>query len=153
MPFEYACFISYAHGEHKLMQTFMTELTEALESSLEPYLDIDACTDRKLLRPGVLLDVALARAICRSVCMVVVYSPRYERHPYCRREYEAIQRLQRRRFQAIGNGVEPENGMIIPVVFRGKRESLPVAIRDHIHYMDFRGLPCTTRGSGATSST
>ncbi len=140
MPFEHACFISYAHGEYKLMQTFMAELTQALQSSLEPYLDITACIDRKLLAPGARFNVTLAQAICQSVCMVVVYSPRYARHPYCLREYEAMRTLQQRRFEAIGSGVEPANGMIIPIVFRGKPEELPVEIREHVHYMDFRGF-------------
>jgi hypothetical protein len=140
MPFEHACFISYAHGEKRLMQTFMAELTQALESSLEPYLDITACIDRKLLAPGAQFNVTLARAICRSVCMVVVYSPRYGQHPYCLREFEAMRRLQRRRFEVIGNGLDPARGMIIPIIFRGKPETLPPEIRDNIHYMDFRGF-------------
>jgi len=140
MAFEHACFISYAHGEHELMQLFIRELTQELQNSLDPYFDETVCIDRDHLRPGMNFDIALASAICRSVCMVVVYSPKYSRHPYCLREYEAMRRVEQDRRNKLQDAISPGVGMIIPIIFRGKKELLPAEIRDHVHYMDFRSF-------------
>lgn len=91
MPFKYACFISYPHGQYELMKSFIEQLKKALNNYLEPLLDEEVYIDVDRLEPGYHYNEALAKAICQSICMIVVYSPKYERHSYCLREYQAME--------------------------------------------------------------
>src|SRR5215510_8791933 len=91
MPFKYSCFISYCHGKEDLVRTFIEELKKALKRHLDAYLDEGVYIDEERLRGGDLYNEKLAEAICQSVCMIVVYMPKYERHPYCLREYAAME--------------------------------------------------------------
>jgi hypothetical protein len=86
---------------------------------------------------GYNFDEALFKAICQSICMVVVYSPKYEDHVYCLREYTAMERIEMKRKEILGNKASNEVGMIIPIVLRGLQEGLPDKIRKQRHYVDF----------------
>src|SRR3954447_18759174 len=107
MAFKYSCFISYCHGQEELMKGFMDQLKRALKAELEPLLDEEVYIDDERLKPGSLYNEALASAICESICMIVVYSPRYERHEYCRREFAAMESLEQPRKQMLGRGAPP----------------------------------------------
>jgi hypothetical protein len=133
----YSCFISYCHGQNELTKSFVKQLTSALESYLEPYLDEPVYIDEKRLSPGYNYNEALAEAICNSICMIVIYSPKYERHPYCLREFEGMKEIEANRRQLIGKTFPNTKGMIIPIIFRGKPEDLPPSIKDCKHYCDF----------------
>jgi hypothetical protein len=87
--------------------------------------------------PGYNFDEALFKAICQSICMVVVYSPKYEDHVYCLREYTAMERIEMKRKEILGNKASNEVGMIIPIVLRGLQEGLPDKIRIQRHCVDF----------------
>ncbi len=137
MKFKYSCFISYCHGRKDLTKTFIDQLKNSLESYLEPYLDEEVYIDEDRLLPGYRYNDALAKAICQSICMVVVYTPRYERHSYCLREYAAMERIEKRRRELLGNRANAEVGMIIPIIFRGAKEGLPDRLKKFIHYCDF----------------
>jgi len=134
---EHACFISYCHGQKELMTRFIDELKHALESSIEPYLDEEVYIDVERLGPGYRYNEALAQAICRSVCMVTVLMPKYFSHDYCLRELAAMKRLEEQRFQTMGAMMRHGEGLIIPIILRGKRQDLPPEIRDHVHCCDF----------------
>jgi hypothetical protein len=144
MPFRYACFISYCHGQYDLTKQFIEQLKHALKSELEPMLDEEVYIDEERLRPGYRYNEALATAICESICMIVVYSPRYERHPYCLQEYSAMEALERRRIELLGPGVPRDRGFIIPVVFRGDIADLPPRIRNRLHCCDFSRFTLAT---------
>ena len=116
---------------------FIEQLATALESSIGPYLDQKVYVDDKRLMPGYNFDEALFKAICQSICMVVVYSPRYEVHIYCLREYTAMERIEMKRKEILGNNASNEVGMIIPIVLWGLQEGLPDKIRKQRHYVDF----------------
>jgi hypothetical protein len=135
-PFQYACFISYCHGQADFTRRFIEELADALKAYLDPYLDEQVYIDQDRLQPGYKFNEALAEAICRSVCMVVVYSPRYEDHAYCMREYAAMEKIEQARFALLGQQLDRTKGMIVPVVLRGE-EDLPSKLKSHIHYADF----------------
>ena len=140
MTLKYSCFISYPHGRTDFTTTFIEQLTETLESYLDPLLDLDdlgVYVDRRRLEPGYLYNEALAEAICQSICMIVVYSPKYRRRSYCLREYAAMERLEQRRREILGDRTENELGMIIPIIFRGEVKKLPAKIRERRHYCDF----------------
>jgi len=132
MPFKYACFISYCHGKEVLVKTFIEELKKALKSHIDPYLDEDVCVDEGRLRGGDFYNERIAEAICQSICMIVVYTPKYERHSYCIREYAAMELLEERRLRLV-EPVGPKRGLIIPIIFRGE-EDLPLKIKDQRHY-------------------
>ena len=132
--FEYACFISYSHAKQDLVRGFIGQFKAALEASLDPLVDLPVYFDQDRLQGGYLYNEALASALCQSACMVAVYSPVYERRPYCGREFEAMVRLEAQRLAIAG--VARGRGLIIPVVLRGF-EDLPPRIKDLRHAVDF----------------
>lgn len=134
-PFQYACFVSYCHGQHALVKTFVQQFKQALEAELEPLLEHGVYIDFERLEPGFRYNDELGVAICRSLCMVVIYSPTYEDSPYCLREFEAMVRLESQRVQRLP-GAGQRRGLIIPVVLRGA-DSVPPQIRQSRHYLDF----------------
>ena len=140
--FKYACFVSYCHGQYELMTSFIDQLKGALDAYLDPLLDEGVFIDTGRLLPGYKYNETLAQAICQSVCMVVVYSPKYERHDYCVREYEAMVKLEGARRQLLGSAAKGR-GFIIPVILRGS-DNIPQRIRDHVHYSDFSKFTLAT---------
>lgn len=120
-----------------LIRGFISEFKENLDSSLEVYFDEGVYVDEDRLNPGFKYNAALAKAICQSLCMVVVYIPKYERHEYCRKEFAAMEYLEKKRFCSIDDRKMSEFGMIIPVILRGEKEDLPQKIAKNIHYADF----------------
>lgn len=135
MAFRYSCFISYCHGQGDLVKSFVDQLKSALKSELDPYLDEEIYIDEERLKPGYRYNEALATAICESICMVVVYSPKYARHEYCVREFEAMARLEEERRKmldnAAGQGALGGTGLIIPVIFRGDTKKIPSNIAQY----------------------
>jgi hypothetical protein len=140
--FKYACFVSYCHGQYELMTSFIDQLKSALDAYLDPLLDEQVFIDRERLLPGYRYNEALAEAICQSVSMVVVYSPKYERHEYCVREYEAMAKLEETRRALLG-AKGRGRGFIIPVVLRGG-DNIPQRIRQHVHWTDFSKFTLAT---------
>src|SRR5262249_52962593 len=81
------------------------------------------------------IDATLARAMCESVCMVLVFSPKYfdRFYPYCAREYRGMLDIEARRLRALSPD-KRGHGCIIPVVFRGALDDLPPEIRQRKYY-------------------
>jgi len=137
MGFKYPCFISYCHGQKDLISRFISEFKDNLNSSLEPYFDEEVFVDSDRLIPGYKYNIALSKAICQSLCMIVVYIPRYEQHEYCRKEFAAMESLEETRFGLMQEVNNNQYGMIIPVILRGDKKKLPKKIVKSIHYADF----------------
>jgi hypothetical protein len=134
----YSCFISYCHGQQELTQKFIDQLTRAIKSYLEPFLDEEVFIDTERLNPGYVHTEAIADAICKSLCMIVVYSPRYEKHMYCLREFEAMCEVERRRQALLGNGAMQGRRLIIPIIFRTRIDGeIPEELRKNTTYCDF----------------
>lgn len=149
MPFKHSCFISYAHGNGsgQTLEQFVNELKRAIDDSVDSYyLDEAAFLDKDRLRGGQFWNEALARAICESLCMIVVYTPKYERHLYCRREYAAMERLEEQRLALIRSAVAP-HGLIIPVIFKGNMKDLPDKIsgRQGLDFTRYNGASIEIR--------
>ena len=144
MPLEYACFLSYRHGQHALMTTIVNSLHEALSSELEALTGREVYFDRERLRGGQFYNVALSAALCRSACLVALYSPTYfdRTHLYCSREYRAMELLEAQRLQALHATADKANGLIIPIIFRGARY-FPEQIKSHRQYYDFEEFSLT----------
>ncbi len=119
------------------MAPFIEELKKALDCYLDPYFDETVYIDQERLKPGYRFNEALAKALCESLCMVVVYVPKYEKHGYCLREFAAMEYLEDKRRKAMGSSTNPERGMIIPVILRGDWATLPDKIKSKRHCADF----------------
>jgi hypothetical protein len=143
MAFKYSCFISYCHGQHDLIKGFIDQLKTALKGELDTLLDEQVFIDAERLKPGYLYNEELARALCESVCMIVVYSPRYFRHDYCIREYQAMKQLEDRRRALLGKEAHGR-GFIIPIVFRADADIL-ARVREYRHYCDFSRFTLATQ--------
>jgi hypothetical protein len=134
MPFKYSCFISYRHGQRKVSEQIINDLTEELGL----WLDKEVYVDRERLRGGDFYNEALAQALCESVCMIVVFTPTYFSvdHTFCTREYKAMEKLEEQRFQVLAGRTDKKRGLIIPLVFRGE-DYLPQEIKTNRHCYNF----------------
>ncbi|MES2299789.1 MAG: TIR domain-containing protein [Pseudomonadota bacterium] len=135
MAIRYGCFFSYARGQHAFMSKFKNELADALRCYLEPHFDTETelFVDTEQLGGGDDLDQRIARALCESVCMIMIYTPKYEAHPYTRREFAAMQLIEeeRRRWYPM------PSHLIIPVIMTRHPMSLPPQITGPGLYVDF----------------
>ncbi|HYI98377.1 MAG TPA: toll/interleukin-1 receptor domain-containing protein [Thermoleophilaceae bacterium] len=141
MTYEYGCFISHIGSQRPLITEFVTSLETALASELEAHIDGSAeevYLDRTRLKPGFMFNEALADAICKSACWIVVYVPQYPFRDYCMREFRAMQMLEERRRRELGHRIERDQGMIFPVILRGGIDQLPVEIAKQRQYLDFK---------------
>lgn len=114
MPFQYACFISYRHGQRKLAERIINDLYETLSGELELLRDEQVFLDRERLRGGYFYNEALAEALCHSACMIVVFTPTYfsRNHTYCAREYKAMEELEKKRLRLLSGSVHKNRGLI-----------------------------------------
>src|SRR5688572_29920864 len=135
MPIRYSCFISYPHGQGDVLKKFMEQLKQALVSSLEVWLRKDVYMDDRHT-PVYNVNEGIAEAICESVCMIVVFAPVYAESPYCLREFIAMENVEKKRKQKLGDQFDRTSRMIIPIILRGDLENLPIKIKG-IHYYDF----------------
>ena len=137
MTIRYGCFLSYAHGQYAYMSKFKDDLIDALQCYLEPHLDNEdeLFVDSQQLGGGDDLDGRIARALCESVCMVMLYTPKYEAHPYTRREFAAMQMIENERKHWY---VLPSH-LIIPVILTRHPAGLPQQISSPGMYVDFSG--------------
>jgi hypothetical protein len=109
-------------------------------------IEEDLFVDRERMRGGTLFNPALANALCKSVCMIVVYTPTYFSwaHTYCAREYRAMEKLEEARLARLKDQLGREAGLIIPVILRGQ-ESLPASIRSQRQWYTFERFSLSTR--------
>jgi hypothetical protein len=142
MAIRYGCFFSYAHGRHDLMIRFKTALADALRCYLEPYFDHEdeLFVDHEQLGGGDDIDHKIARAMCESVTMIMIYTPKYEAHPYTRREYAAMQMIEAER----SAWYPMPSHLIIPVIMTRHPTQLPPQITNSSLYVDFSHFTMAT---------
>lgn len=135
MTIRYGCFFSYAHGRHAFMSKFKNDLVDALKCYLEPHLDSESelFIDSEQLGGGDDIDHRIARALCESVCMIVIYTPKYEAHAYTRREFAAMQLIEAER----SLWYPLPSHLIIPVIMTRHPLCLPPQITGPGMYVDF----------------
>jgi hypothetical protein len=138
MPFKYSCFISYRHGQKALVENFVKDLHQALSNEVVPLTDMEVFVDWERLEGGDFFNENLARALCESVCLIVVFTPTYfsDTHLYCAREYKGMEQLEAQRLNLLGVSADKDHGLIIPIALRGV-ESIPAEIKDYRQYHDF----------------
>lgn len=142
MAIRYGCFISYAQGQFDLMVKFKTELRAALRCYLEPYLDNEMALfiDSEQLGGGDDIERKIARALCESVAMILIYTPKYEAHRFTRREHAAMQLIEAERAQ----WYELPSRLIIPVIMTQHPLGLPPQIAKASMYADFSRFTMAT---------
>jgi len=143
MAIRYGCFISYAQGRYDLMVKFKCELTAALRCYLEPYLDneTELFIDSEQLGGGDDIESKIARAMCESVAMILIYTPKYESHSFTRREYAAMQLIEAERSQ----WYELPSHLTIPVIMTRHPLMLPPQIANATMYADFSRFTMATQ--------
>ncbi len=128
--FKWACFVSYRHGQGDLLKDFIEELSKALTNRLGFMgMALEVFVDKDRLNPSYSVTPGLAEAICRSVCMIVVYNNGYfdKNNPFCAREFCAMVELEDERLRA--NNIDPKLNLIIPIMIRHP-EHIPAEIFD-----------------------
>ncbi|MEO8660214.1 MAG: toll/interleukin-1 receptor domain-containing protein [Bryobacteraceae bacterium] len=146
MSLKYACFISYRHREQNELLDIIRQIRDELAVQLAQSIDEEPYRDN-LLQPGQHYNEAFAEALCHSACLVAVYNPVYSESDYCRREWEAMKRIEDKRRALLGNRADRTMGMIIPVVIKWhtkdpyhEKEWLPPQIKGGIEYCDISRL-------------
>ncbi|NHZ92400.1 TIR domain-containing protein [Massilia sp. CCM 8733] len=142
MAIRYGCFFSYAHGRYELMNRFKASLSDAIRCYLEPYFDNEdeLFIDTEQLGGGDDLDRRIARALCESVTMILIYTPKYEAHGYTRREFAAMQAIEAERSQWYAM----PSHLIIPVIMTMHPARLPPQIAASSFYVDFSHFTMAT---------
>jgi hypothetical protein len=147
MAFQYACFVSYRHHEQsQVAEKFILDFCNALRNELALQMDEELYVDRQRMKIGTTFNEALAVALCRSVCMVMVYTPTYfsRQHLYCAREYRAMEGIEGTRLAHLSERNRREQGLILPVVLRGMN-TLPDELRSRRHCYNFERFSLTSR--------
>jgi TIR domain-containing protein len=141
MRLPHTCFISYRHRADATAQRIIEEFRDALATQIGLFIpDGKVFFDRQRLRGGDFWEPKLARELCHSACMVLLFDAYYfdPLHPYCAREYLGMVDLEQRRLKLAGNRLQ-DCGLIIPVVVRGE-EALPVEIRARRQYVSLERM-------------
>jgi hypothetical protein len=150
MPFRYACFVSYRHGQGDVetVRDTVLRFRQSLAGELAFWLDLPVYLDESRLQPGHLYNEALATALCQSVCMVMLFTPTYfdSAHRYCAREYHGMLALEQQRLAHL-DAEQRQYGLIIPIILRGER-FLPVEIASRRKYRNFEGFLLGDRDPG-----
>ena len=138
MLFKYSCFISYRASRTKLTTTFIKQLKEALDGEIATQLDREVYIDSERIRGGEWYNESLARALCESLCMILIFTPNYfsKEKTFCTREYLTMKILEQKRLETIRGKCDSSLRFIIPIIFRGPKH-LPSEIKEYRHYYDF----------------
>lgn len=143
MATRYSCFISYRAIRQPLAERFLRDFYEGLSSELAPLLDAEPFIDWERLQAGDQFSEHVARAICQSACMIVVYTPNYFSavHTLTTREYVAMELLEERRSAELPG--KKNAGLIIPVILR-RAHNLPPRLSERPLY-DFSSFLLSER--------
>jgi TIR domain len=115
----YACFVSYRHreGEREAarIERFFADLELVLRRRSEDHMKV--FYDQARIQPGFKFDETIANSLCRSFCMIALWTADYfsRSHDYCIREYCAMEALEAKRLSALGSE-HRDMGLIIPVI-------------------------------------
>jgi hypothetical protein len=138
MPFKYSCFISYRHTTEYKGKSYTERIVEDLKAELELRVSHEVYRDTERLKGAAFYQEALASALCKSICMVVLYWPTYfsREHTFCAREFKAMEELEKKRLQLLQNEAEKQNGLIVIIALRDF-ELIPASIKERRFCRDF----------------
>ena len=137
MPFEYSCFISYPHGQNNVLVPKVVDFVEGLEREILAVISKSVWVDTRNLPGGSRLDASVGPEMCKSACMILIYTPLYfdAEHDYCMRELKAMHELEEQRMPLLR---DKGKGLIIPIILRGVNE-FPKVLKRRIAY-DFTDI-------------
>jgi len=142
MAFEYCCFISYPHGQENVLVPIVDDFVQGLKKEL-------GAQDRRplwfdqVLTGGRQVDEAIDAGLCKSACMIMLYTPLYfdTEHTYCAQELKAMQDLEEERLKFLN---DKSAGLIIPVILRGEKR-FPEATKYNAAQKELRYLQAKCR--------
>jgi hypothetical protein len=124
MPINHSCFISFTTGTGKALQEFIDLLQAQLLDGLKAYVREPAWRFDENERIGAEWQRVLPLRLCQTVCMVAFYVPSYESSGPCIREYVAMEDIEAARLKALGDELDPEFRMIIPVILKKRKGTI-----------------------------
>jgi hypothetical protein len=129
MPIQWSSFVSYRHTAEYKGQELTKRFVEEIKAELELSVSQKVYLDTERLKGAEFYNEALALDLCRSVCMVTLYWPTYfsAEHPFCSREFEAMERLEQQRLQYL-DARERTKSLIVILALRGF-DQIPERIR------------------------
>jgi len=141
MSINYSCFISYPHSaQSEVLGGLVKQLKKALENIIGLSIREEVYLDEERLKPGYSLKKSFAEVICKSACMIVVFTRLYQESDYCLREFLVMENIERKRNEILGSSQDGEHRMIIPIIIRKvpPNKSIPKKFED-IYYWDLSG--------------
>jgi|GEM_PF-5337120 hypothetical protein len=133
MPLKYACFLSYRGTSSDYYKAIVHQVYERLTDELKILMELEKPVfyDWTRFQPGAKNENDSIRALYESLCMVVLFIPRYFKNPHCALEYKAMERLEidRLSYLSLSPNGSPQR-LIFPVILRGS-ENLPEVIRQN----------------------
>lgn len=146
MPHNWSSFISYRHTTEYKGRTYVARLVKELKAELEFSVSKDVYIDERM-KGGEYYPEHLAINLCQSVCMVALYWPTYFsiEHPFCSREFHAMETLERKRLALLKDPLEKTKGLIIILALRGfdeipQRVQAQRLCKNFEHYMTVANL-------------
>lgn len=134
MAFDYCCFISYPHGQDDVLVPFVNDFAAGLKLEIYAQTRRKIWIDYEFLKGGSRLDEEIGPNLCRSACMILLYTPLYfdTDHIYCARELKGMHDLETKRLRHLK---DKGKGLIIPVILRGEKR-FPKAFsgEDRLYY-------------------
>lgn len=129
MPHNWSSFISYRHTTEYKGRAYVARLVEELKAELEFSVSENVYIDDRM-KGGEYYPEHLAINLCQSVCMVALYWPTYfsVEHPFCSREFHAMETLERKRLDLLQDPLEKTKGLIIILALRGF-DQIPERVR------------------------
>jgi hypothetical protein len=119
MAFDYCCFVSYPHGQDDVLVPFVNDFIDGLKTEIYAQTRKKVWSDYEFIKGGFRIDEQIGPDLCRSACMILLYTPLYfdTEHTYCARELKAMQGLEEERLQLLK---DKGKGLIVPVILRGR---------------------------------
>lgn len=132
----YPCFISFRHFGDSISEAFIRQFEECLTAELLPLVGEKPFIDFTRMGPGYSISASVAKALCESACMVVIWSPQYfsEEHFWCAMEFKAMMRIEKERLDMLPKD-QRNKKLIIPVIYRGSKQ-YPRQVDDTL-YLNF----------------
>jgi hypothetical protein len=117
---------------------FVNDFVAGLETEIGALSRMSVWVDYKFLKGGHRLDDEIGPRLCKSACMILLYTPLYfdTEHLYCAREFKAMQHLEEQRNRLLK---DKGKGLIIPVILRGEKK-FPTVIRQERLYYRFTDI-------------
>ncbi len=115
MPYKYSCFISYPHVTTHFVEQIKNDLEKEISLLID---DLEVFIDREKLKVANILDKRLAEALCKSVCMILIFTDVYfsTGKPWCAIEYKSMLALEQKRLKLLKE--DAKSSMIIPIIIR-----------------------------------